>query len=231
MTDYKPFSSDRPAREPLRSVAVIVDVASDARALDPLLLQPCGSKSLLDRAFDCVDWVAEADQRILRTDSPEVKAIAARRATKGWSVVTGSAPAASWTSCSHLVVLDGHHPFLRPSTIDEAIRLIKLRFDIASIASCVRSTPGWWFEETSAGVEDATGHALPTSPPTMLREAHAFHVVPAWRHHRTAHRYAGRRHDPYPFEIASAEAFRVQSQFELDLAASWYASRAVTRAA
>ncbi len=230
MTDFKPFASDSPVREPVRSVAVILDIGCDTRALD-LLLQPCGPKSLLDRALDCADRVTEADQRILQSDSAAAKAIAARRTAHGWSVVADNTQAASWTSCSHLVVLDGRHPFLRPSTIDEAIRLIKLRFDITSIASCVRSASGWWFEETGAGVEDATGHALPPSPPTLLREAHAFHVVPAWRHHRAAHRYTGRRLDPYPFEITSAEAFRVQSQFELDLAASWCASRAVTRAA
>lgn len=230
MTDFKPFAKGPPSRETSRSVSVVLDVASDACKLDPLLVQPCGGPSLLDRALDCVAWVSEAEKRFVRTTSADVASLADHDRSRGIQLL-GADPDAQLGETSHVLVLDARHPFLRPSTIDEAIRLIKLRFDIVSIATCVRAPSGWWFEETSPWIEEAAGHALPTNPPGLLREAHAFHLVPSWRYRKGSRRYSGQRLDPYPFEITSSEAFRVQSDFELHLAASWFACRSETRAA
>lgn len=231
MTDFKPFANDTPSRESARSVAVVLDLADDR--LDPLLVAPCGQSTLIERAFACIERVADADVRIVRTGSSEVVASFEKRRPRGVDVVRADDPArqgARVSGCSHLLVLDARHPFLRPATIDEAVRLFKLRFDLTAITSCVRAPLGWWFEQDGDWVEDALGHPLPDTTGT-LREAHAFHLLPAWRWGRGARRFSGGRFDPYPFELPAREAFRVQSDFELQLAASWLATRAVTCAA
>lgn len=234
MTDFKPFTHDALPVPTARSVTVILDLAAEWSRAESLLFASLGSLTLLDRALECLAHTCEADARIVRIPTAELASVVERSRFRSAEVVLSGDPKRAGdrlATSSHALVIDGRHPFLRPGTIDEAIRLVKMRVDVVSLTSVARTRPGWWFEEQGSSMDDACGHALPAHPLGILRECHAFHVVRTERLQRGSRRFSGQRLDPCAFEVAASEAFRIDSEFDLQLAAAWAAARPMTQAA
>jgi hypothetical protein len=210
MTDFKPYSAvpDEPRAEE-RSVAVVLSIPTEAEDLSRLSLRPIGQTSLARLALERLVRV-EADELWLHSSDPAVDELFRKDKWPGVSQLLGDGSA--HPAATHLLLLGPFHPFLRASTIGEAVRLFKMRLDIATLVACTRSRDALY---------DAEGALV--SPEhderPLFRAAHAFQIMP---------RVPGTKSgaiDPYPFEVSSQEGFLVDSTFEFDLAAAWHERR------
>ena len=117
------------------------------------------------------------------------------------------------------MLLGVFHPFLRPSSVSEAIRLFKMRTDILSLVACVRMRDSC-FDESGRSL-------LPDGPISggVYRDTHAFQLIS-----RSLSREVGERPpaalDPYPFEISNHEAFFIDSETEFEMASAWHRDHA-----
>jgi hypothetical protein len=221
MTDVKPFviSDSSPPQDRTVSVVFVVSGLEQERP-GPGLLQPLGSTCLFDRMLSCLERVCEASQRAVwfddatlveRFESVPRPGIRLLAAPPDRSLRAGGPDALLST---HVALFDGRHPFLRPSTIDEAVRLLRLRGEIEAIQSCAR-VRGPLYSLTGQPVAGATGA-------DMLLACHAFSILPS------SHMATGRAltSPPFAFEIASSEAFRVESAFLHEMAGALINARA-----
>jgi hypothetical protein len=101
---------------------------------------------------------------------------------------------------------------LRSNSISEAVRLFKMRTDIATLVSCTRSRDAIYDE---LGLPVVPEHDMRG----LYRAAQAFQILA-----RTPSFRSGSI-DPYPFELSAQEAFLVDTDFEFDLAAAWFDSK------
>ena len=221
MTDVKPFVLHDSSPPSDRSVAVLL-VASGAPTEPTLrvpgMLDPLGPTCLFDLALQCLDGVEEATERAVWADDtsllerfeaeqhPGVRLLAA---PPEQSLRRGVPDALLST---YVVVLDGRYPFLRPNTIDEAIRLLRLRADIEAIKSCVR---------VQGALYDLAGESLRDKESPLLLSCPAFSFVPA------DVLSVGRalKSPPFPFELGSSEGFRVDTPFTAELAGALLSER------
>jgi hypothetical protein len=238
MTDYKPFShSPEPRDEPPRTVAAVLEIgagtASDGDDAH-LALRPLAGSSLFHVALARLAEL-EADERLVCTGDDTIarafeaaspRGVRLLRLASGLRapLVAGAREldvAAELPRCSHALVLGARHPFLRASTLDEAIRLFRLRTDIGSLRSCVR---------LRGEVLDPDGRCVLPAPPGSGREGHtrwpwqsagAFELVPLRGGSPDEAVAPAAPPGPMPFEISAQEAFEVQSDFELELAAAY----------
>lgn len=221
MTDVKPFVArdSSPAQDRTVSVVFVVPGLEQERP-GPGLLEPLGPTCLFDRMISCLERVCEASQRAVwfddatlveRFESVPRPGIRLLAAPPDRSLRAGGPDALLST---HVALFDGRHPFLRPSTIDEAIRLLRIRGDIEAIRSCVRVRgPAYsLLGEPVVGGSDVE----------MLLDCHAFTIVPS------SHLATGRAltSPPLAFEIASSEAFRVESAFLHEMVGALIGARA-----
>jgi len=224
MTDVKPFVIHDSSPPSDRSVAVLL-VASgtpmEPTLRVPGLLDPLGPTCLFDLALQCLDGVQEATERGVWADDtallerfeaeqhPGVRLLAA---PPEQSLRRGVPDA---LLASHVVVLDGRYPFLRPNTIDEAIRLLRLRADIEAIKSCVR---------VQGGVYDLAGESVRDKESPVLLSCPAFSFVPA----EVLGLGRALKAPPFPFEIGASEGFRVDTPFTAELAGALLSQRRAT---
>jgi hypothetical protein len=221
MTDVKPFVARDSSPPQDRTVSVVFVVSGlEHERPGPGLLHPLGPTCLFDRMLSCLERVCEASQRAVwfddatlveRFESVPRSGIRLLAAPPDRSLRAGGPDALLST---HVALFDGRHPFLRSSTIDEAVRLLRLRGDIEAILSCVR-VRGPLYSLTGQPVAGATGAE-------MLLACHAFSILPS------SHMATGRAltSPPFAFEIASSEAFRVESAFLHEMAAALIDARA-----
>jgi hypothetical protein len=220
MTDPKPFATtDGPAEQQPRTIAAVLSVPT--LDLDPshMAVRPFGSGTLLEIALSRLQQV-EADQRVLLSTEPEIAEHFRRSAHEGVQLVNQARlPVDEPAACTHLMLLGVFHPFLRPSSLSEAIRLFKMRTDILSLVACVRMRDSCY---------DESGRTLlPDGPQSggVYRDAHAFQLVS-----RTLPKAAGQGPldalDPYPFEISNHEAFFIDSEMEFEMASAWHREHA-----
>ncbi len=217
MTDVKPFV--RHASIPSgRSVAVLL-VASgldqSGGAPGPGLLQPFGPTCLFERALACLERVEEATERAVWADDAALLERYEAEPRAGLRLLAEPPDrclrpgAADALLSSHVLVVDGRHPFLRPNTIDEAIRLLRVREDIESIVSC---------EHVCGRLFDLEGQpACDGRDGTMLLSNLALSVVPA----DTLALGRALTQSSFAFEIGHTEAFRVDTEFAHALATAW----------
>lgn len=202
MTEYKPFSR-RDAEPPVeeRTVAVVLSIPPGNEELGRIALQPMGSLSLAQKAIALLQN-ADADERWLRhSDGLGADLVAPQGVVR---LLDGEAQ----PRCTHLLLLGPLHPFLRASTLGEAVRLFKMRTDIASLVACTRNRDALY---------DPSGERVigESSDRTLYRDAHAFQIVP-----RTAASSDGPL-ERYPFELSEQESFLVDSEFKLQLFRAW----------
>jgi hypothetical protein len=148
----------------------------------------------------------EADELWLLSSEPSVDELFRAEKWPGVSLLAGDGsiqPAAT-----HLLLLRPFHPFLRASTISEAVRLFKMRLDIATLVACTRMRDALYDEAGALVIPEHDERPL-------QRAAHAFQILP-----RVPGTKSGAM-DPYPFEVSAQEAFFVDSTFEFDLAAAY----------
>jgi hypothetical protein len=208
MTEYKPFSRDAEEApgEP-RTVGIVLSIPTPADDAGRIALQPTGDTTLAEIALGCL-CRAEADERWLLSLDAATDELFAKGTWPGVSLLRPD-PDGGWDSRStHLMLLGPFHPFLRPSTLSEAVRLFKMRTDIATLVACVRNRDAL-YDETGKQVVGEHDER------TLLRAAHAFQIAP-----RKPSMKSGAV-DPYPFEISSQEGWFVDSEFELGLLAAW----------
>ena len=223
MTDVKPFTHHDAPPPVERSVAVLLVASAVAQSFErqvPGLLEPLGDTSLFERALQCLEGVEEAAERAVwaedtallecfeRGEHPGIRLLAAppdRCLRRG-------APDA--LLCTHALVIDGRYPFLRPNTLDEAIRLLRLREDIEALVACVR-VQGELYEIDGTPIEHRSGER------GLLLANSAFSLVPA------DHLAFGRalQRPASAFEIGHSEAFRVDTPFNRDLATALIRSK------
>jgi hypothetical protein len=215
MTEVKAFVSRDSSPPGDRTVAAVLILTGMDREGDrlPGLLDPLGPTCLFDRALQCLTKISEATERALwsddaalleRFDSTQHAGIRLLAAPLDRSLQPGTPDALLST---HVALIDGRHPFLRPNTIDEAIRLLKIRGDVDAISSCVR-VHGELFGLHGQPV------LSPSKTASMLLTCDAFTISPA---RDIAHGLA-RKSPPLAFEIAFSEGFRVDSVFAQQLA-------------
>jgi hypothetical protein len=221
MTDIKPYARDDDPEPIDRSVAVILVVSAANAANEPGLLQPMRSGTTLwDLALTCLERLDEPDELAVWAEDtallehfegrahPRARLLAA---PPELALVRGERHA---LRSANVAILDGRHPFLRPSTIDEAVRLFRMRPDLPALASCVRA---------SGRLFDLHGNELVSPAPVeservYLRQVHAFSIVPA------ESISMGKRVTPAPFEISATEAFRADGPFPFQLASCYVAT-------
>lgn len=216
MTEVKAFVSRDSSPPGDRTVAVVLILSGmDHEGVHraPGLLDPLGPTCLMDLALQCLTKVSEATERALwsddaalleRFDSAQHAGIRLLAAPLDRSLQPGIPDALRST---HVARIDGRHPFLRPNTLDEAIRLLKIRGDIDAICSCVR-VHGELFGLHGQPV------LSPSKASSMLLSSDAFAISPA---RDIAHGLA-RKSPPLAFEIGFSEGFRVDSVFAQQLA-------------
>lgn len=222
MTDVKPFTRDEPEAARDRSVAVVLVCPGVAGAGEvPAPLDPFGGSNLFDIALRCLDRVEEASERAVWADDAALLEYFEQQGLDGIQLLAAPPDRALQRGApdalrsSYVALLDGRYPFLRPNTIDEAIRLLRVRPDIETIISCVR---------TSGVIYDLSKRQAFTGPShesAMLVSCRAFWLVPA------ESLSFGRPPEraPYAFEVGQSEGFRVDSPFTRDLAGPYLASR------
>lgn len=201
MTDFKPYSR---ARQPLgqRQVALVIDV----READDLLFRRLGPRTNLERVVDLAQRTVEARQTFVCATS-DAALDAVRRLAPEVPVLPVDASHAlrpGQVQATHLLWLRPGFPWLRPSTVDEAARLLCVRSDFDWIASCVACNSPL-IDECGEGV------ARPQNA-RWYRLVDALWAEPA---------YGARRDEvvrPYPFEIMAQEGFSVRGEFESSLA-------------
>lgn len=212
MTDIKPFVNRESPSPRARSVSVVFSVKGlDAQQpQSPGMLDPLGSTCLFDRMLSVLLRVGEAEhkavwfddaalvERFEKTSHPSIRLLSGppERCLRGGS------PEALWST--HVLLLDGRHPFLRSSTIDEAIRLIRVRSDIEGMQSCVRM---------QGPIYSLTGESLTNGSTHLLVACPAFAVVPS--NHLATGRSPG---SWFPFEISKSESFRADTLFHQEMA-------------
>ena len=223
MTDIKPYAHNDEPQALDRSVAVILAVSAENAANEPGLLQPMGAGTMLwDLALSCLERLEEPEELAVWAEDTallehfETREHARARllaAPPERALVRGERHA---LRSANVVLLDARHPFLRPSTIDEAVRLFRMRPDLRAITSCVRST-GRLF--------DLLGNPLGTEASVVdrdrpyLRQVRALSIVPV--ESVTLAKCEG---TPVPFEISATEAFRVDTPFSFRLACGYLAT-------
>ncbi len=223
MTEVKAFVSRDSSPPGDRTVAVVLILSGMEQegVRLPGLLDPLGPTCLFDRALQCLAKTSEATERALwsddaalleRFDSVQPAGIRLLAAPLDKSLQPGIPDALRST---HVAIIDGRHPFLRPNTLDEAIRLLKIRGDVDAIASCVR---------VHGELFGLHGQPLlsPSKSSSMLLSCDAFTISPA---RDVAHGLA-RKAPPLAFEIGFSEGFRVDSVFAHQLAGALIDARA-----
>jgi hypothetical protein len=216
MTEYKPFSrgAEEEPSEP-RTVGIVLSIPAPADDEGRIALQPVGDTTLAEIALSCLSK-AEADERWLLSLDPATEALFAQGSWPGVSLLRPD-PDGGWDSGStHLMLLGPFHPFLRPSTLSEAVRLFKVRTDIATIVACVRNRDALYDGQGNLVVGEHDER-------TIFRAAQAFQIAP-----RKPSMKSGAI-DPYPFEISSQEGWFVDSEFELGLLAAWQTRKQAAR--
>lgn len=217
MTDVKPFTRHDAPMPVDRSVAVLLVASAVAQPFDrqePGLLDSLGATSLFERALRCLEGVEEAVERAVWAEDTELLEHFERAEHPGIRLLAapperclrGGAPDA--LHATHALIIDGRHPFLRSNTVDEAIRLLRLREDIEAVVACVRVRGELYeMDGTPIGERRSDGRE-------MLVTSGAFSLVPA------EHLALGRalRQPASAFEIGHSEAFRVDTPFTRDLA-------------
>lgn len=133
MTDFKPFSTEASEPEWDRSVAVV------------LFLDAVTSHvALLRRAVRCLEEVHEACAKVLWLADPSLLNLLGADLSPDILVVSHplsrvlSGELTPYVPGSHLLMISPWYPFLRAETLDEAIRLLKLRPDLNCMVSSVR---------------------------------------------------------------------------------------------
>jgi hypothetical protein len=221
MTEVKAFVNrdESPYRDRKIVAALLIPKQDDVAFSLPTSMEPLGPTTLFDLALDCLSRIAEAEERIFWSDDPTC---IERFETSCWKEVRRlSIPLErallpgrpDSVHSTHVLRLDGRHPFLRPNTLDEAIRLLKVREDIEAITACVR-VKGELFSHDGQSV------ALSMKRP-MLLSCGAFEIEPG---PQFAHGLA-RQAAPLAFEISPSEAFRVESVFSQQLAGAFLDAR------
>ncbi|MCU0693410.1 MAG: hypothetical protein MUF54_18625, partial [Polyangiaceae bacterium] len=196
---------------------------------EPRWLQPCGGPSLLHRALHLLDRLDEADEKLFWSDDSSILEHFEQAGRTAIRLLPGPPVHAlrrdqPGRPASHFVLrFDGRCPFLRPSTLDEAVRLVRIRFDVSRMVSCVR-THGPLFSVSGRSLTPALG-----GTPCILRWSPAFDLAPA-------DQLAGLAHDvacvaeAMPFELGASEALRIDSSFEFDLVAAYFGARRAAEA-
>ncbi|MBI5531596.1 MAG: hypothetical protein HY898_02700 [Deltaproteobacteria bacterium] len=210
MTDFKPFSAvpDEPRVEE-RTVAVVLSIPSEAEDSSRLSFRPIGQTALARIALDRLVRV-EADELWLHATDPQAVELFGKETWPGVSLLVGDGSVQPGST--HLMLLRPFHPFLRASTISEAVRLFKMRLDIATLVACTRSRDALYDQDGRLVIPEHDERAL-------YRAANALQIMA-----RKPGSKSGTL-DPYPFEVSSQEGFFVDSTFELDLAAAYLERR------
>jgi len=187
----------------------VLSIPTEAEDPARLALRAIGSTSLARIALERLVNV-EADELWLHSSDPAVDALFHNGT---WPHVSLLSPNGEpQPAASHLLLLGPFHPFLRPSTLSEAVRLFKMRLDIATLEACTRSRDALYDEAGARVIPEHDERAL-------YRAAHAFHIAPRVAGHQSG------AIDRYPFELSAQEGFFVDGAFEFDLAAAWHERR------
>lgn len=208
MTDYKPFRAEPEESEvDERTVAAVLSIPS--RDEDPagLAWRDLEGGSLAAIALRMLARV-EVEERWLLDTSPEAASLYEQVQPEGIRLLRQGDRSA--VQATHLALIGPFHPFLRPSSVEEAVRLFQMRPDIASLTTCVKHKDALLDERGERVIDEQDERVL-------WRPAHAFEIVPA----RLRRRSTEPQYDPYPFELSAREAFLVDSEFELGLYAAW----------
>lgn len=228
MTDVKPFVSHDSSPPKERTVAVLLVASAMAEPFErraPGMLDPLGATNLFDRALQCLEGVQEATERaVWAEDTALLERFEAER-HPGIRLL-GAPPdrclrrgAPDALRSTHALVVDGRHPLLRPNTLDEAIRLLRLRQDIEAICSCVRVRGALYHLDGAPVGGEANGTRA------MLLVSQAFSLVPA----ETISLGRALTQPAYAFEIGHTEGFRVDTAFTQELAEALLQARQSSR--
>lgn len=213
MTEYKPFSAELQEPQPEeRSVAAVLSLPSANEDPAGLAWRKIGDLTLAEIALRTLGK-ADVDERWVLDSMPEVPKLFNALNLPGVGLLRPGDPA-NTINASHLLLIGPFHPFLRSSSIEEAVRLFKMRPDIGSMVTCVRHRDAL-LDEHGATILDENDERI------IWRSAHAFEIVAA----KPSGRSAPSAYDPFPFEISSQEAFLIDGDFEFGLYGAWRAQR------
>lgn len=212
MTEYKPFSADPEEPQPEdRTVAAVLSLPSSNEDPAGLAWRKLGDTSLAEIALRTLGR-ADVDERWVLDSTPEIPRLHSALKLPGVGLLRPGDPA-NTIKASHLLLIGPFHPFLRSSSIEEAVRLFKMRTDIGSMVTCVRHRDAL-LDEHGITVIDENDERI------LWRSAHAFEIVRAKAGHSMPAEY-----DPFPFEISVQESFLVDGEFELGLYQAWRSQR------
>lgn len=212
MTEYKPFSVEPEEPQPEdRTVAAVLSLPSSNEDPAGLAWRKIGDTTLAEIALRTLGR-ADVDERWVLDSMPEVPALFHALNLPGVGLLRPGDPA-NTIKASHLLLIGPFHPFLRPSSIEEAVRLFKMRTDIGSMVTCVRHRDAL-LDERGITVIDENDERI------LWRSAHAFEIVSA-----RPGLSKGAEYDPFPFEISNQESFLIDGDFELGLYAAWRSQR------
>lgn len=218
MTEYKPFSgTDEQAKPEPRTVGIVLSIPTQADDAGRVALQPVGDTTLVQMALDCLAR-AEADERWLLSLDPATDELFAKGTWPGVSLLRTDADGGWASRSTHLLLLGPFHPFLRPSTLSEAVRLFKMRTDIATLVACVRHREALYDPQGRMILDEHDDRPI-------YRGAQAFQIAPRRPRDKSG------AIDPYPFEISTQEGWTVDSEFELGLLSAYKQHKGQARGA
>jgi hypothetical protein len=229
MTDFKPYFRSDEELFLDRSVALVFYVNSDEENWARITAK-LASTSLLSLAID-VYSEAEADEKfVVATRSDLVDAVKSKvdkvglikpPRTMGTSVAHALRDlrgALVSVSAAHVMAFSPGFPFIRPSSLSEASRLLKIRADIRSLRACVSQLAPIYDSEAKCLCQKASFACL-----DVFALAHKSRIE------RTEALFGESVADPELFELSAMEGFDARDDFGFELAAAYKEHRNLRR--
>lgn len=226
MTEYKPFlrGIDESVSDD-RTVAVVLYAPPGVDGQDDMVVRPFADTTLMRLAFARLAAV-EADEKWFATTNETWVCLfeEAKLADVGLlhpsDLPLQSEPIRAPVRASYLLTFSALYPFLRASTVSEAVRLFKMRTDILSLTSCVRVRDPLC-DERGRPLTQSAGPGECENEPRVYRVLDAVQLAPRVQRPVSPTAPDGEPVDPYLFELSDHEGFAVNSDAAFGLAAAY----------